>query len=152
MRNHGSEGLLFGFVAGNSVLLFTLLALVARTYPAKQLLAFGFLRRNQVFTSLAFTGFFYNFAIWADKFIFWFNPLTGETVIPPLRSSPIYDLPIFLAYLSIVPGMAVFLVRIETDFAVHCERFYTGIIRGATLEQDTKHKDRYGCIRSPGYL
>ena len=135
MRNYGPEGLLFGFVAGNSVLLFSLLALVARTYPAKQLLAFGFLRRNQVFVSLAFTGFFYSFAIWADKFIFWFNPMTGETVIPPLRSSPIYDLPIFLAYLSIVPGMAVFLIRIETDFAVHCERFYTGVIRGATLEQ-----------------
>ncbi|MGB5582097.1 MAG: exopolysaccharide Pel transporter PelG, partial [Gammaproteobacteria bacterium] len=95
----------------------------------------GFLRRAQVFPSLAFTGLFYNFAIWADKFIFWFNPLTGQTVLEPLRSSPIYDLPIFLAYLSIVPGMAVFLVRIETDFAVHCERYYRSIRGGATLEQ-----------------
>ena len=135
LRTYGPEGLLFGFVAGNGLLLFALLALVARTYPSPRMLAFGFLRRAHVFPSLAFTGLFYNFAIWADKFIFWFNPMTGQTVLPPLRSSPIYDLPIFLAYLSIVPGMTVFLVRIETDFSVHCERFYRSIRRGATLDQ-----------------
>lgn len=135
LRDYGPEGLLFGFVTGNALLLFALLLLVARTYPATQMLAFGFLRRSQVFVSLAFTGLFYNVAIWADKFIFWFNPMTGQTVLPPLRSSPIYDLPIFLAYLSIVPGMTVFLIRIETDFAVHCERFYRSILGGATLEQ-----------------
>jgi polysaccharide biosynthesis protein PelG len=135
MRDHGPEGLLFGFVAGNGMLLFTLLSLMARTYPVTKVLSFDFLRRSQVFISLAFTGLFYNFAIWADKFIFWFNPMTGETVIPPLRYSPLYDLPIFLAYLSIVPGMTVFLLRVETDFSVHCERFYSSILRGATLEQ-----------------
>jgi uncharacterized membrane protein len=135
LRQYGPEGLLFGFVAGNGLLLFMLLTLVARTYPTTQFLAFGFLRRSQVFVSLAFTGLLYNFAIWSDKFIFWFSPLTGETILEPLRSSPIYDLPIFLAYLSIVPGMTVFLVRIETDFAVHCERFYRSIRSGATLDQ-----------------
>jgi len=135
LSGHGPEGLLFGFVAGNALLLFALISLVARTYPATKMLAFDFLRRSQVFYSLALTGIFYNVAIWADKFIFWFNPLTSEIVLPPLRSSPLYDLPIFLAYLSIVPGMAVFLVRIETDFSVQCERFYQSILRGATLEQ-----------------
>lgn len=62
------------------------------------------------------TGLFYNLGIWVDKFIFWLHPVTGSTVIGPLRASLVYDLPVFLAYLAIIPGMAVFLVRMETDF------------------------------------
>ncbi|MFX5494607.1 exopolysaccharide Pel transporter PelG, partial [Acinetobacter baumannii] len=75
------------------------------------------LDRRQVFVSLLLTGLCYNLGIWIDKFIFWFNPSTSDLGIGPLRASILYDLPIFLAYLSIIPGMAVFLVRIETDFA-----------------------------------
>ena len=141
LRDFGLEGLLTGFVTGHAVLLFVLLGLVVRTYPSTRMLAFDFLRRGQVFISLAITGLFYNIAIWSDKFMFWFNPLTGETVLAPLRASPIYDLPIFLAYLSIVPGMAVFLVRIETDFAEHYERFYRRIREGGTLDEILRIKN-----------
>ena len=55
-------------------------------------------------------------------------------MIGPLRASILYDLPIFLAYLSIIPGMAVFLVRIETDFAEWYERVYDAIRGGETLQ------------------
>jgi uncharacterized membrane protein len=77
----------------------------------------------------------YNVGAWADKFIFWTDPLTSVHVVGPLRASPIYDLPIFLAYLSLIPGMAVFLIRIETDFSEKCESFYLTITRGGTLAQ-----------------
>ena len=141
LRDFGLEGLLTGFVTGHAVLLSALLGLVVRTYPSTRLLTFDFLRRGQIFISLAITGLFYNIAIWSDKFMFWFNPLTGETVLAPLRASPIYDLPIFLAYLSIVPGMAVFLVRIETDFAEHYERFYRRIREGDSLDEILRIKN-----------
>ena len=141
LRDFGLEGLLTGFVTGHAVLLFVLLGLIVGTYPSTRLLAFDFLRRGQVFISLAITGLFYNIAIWSDKFMFWFNPLTGETVLAPLRASPIYDLPIFLAYLSIVPGMAVFLVRIETDFAEQYEHFYRRIREGGSLDEILRIKN-----------
>ena len=66
--------------------------------------------------SLVAVGLLYNLGIWADKFMFWFFPPTSQPIIGALRASLIYDLPVFLSYLSIIPGMAVFLVRIETDF------------------------------------
>src|SRR5262249_24706753 len=44
-----------------------------------------------------------------------------------------YDVPIFVAYLSVVPGMAVFFVRIETDFAESYDRYYDAVRRGDTL-------------------
>ncbi len=134
LRPYGLEGLMIGFLLGHGILFFLLLAQVLRSYPGRRFIAFEFFNLNKVFLSLAFTGFFYNFAIWADKLIFWFNPFTSTSVIGPLRISPIYDLPIFLAYLSIVPGMAVFLIRMETDFAEQHEAFYNAIREGDTLD------------------
>jgi polysaccharide biosynthesis protein PelG len=134
LRRYNIEGLMGGFLLGQVVLLFLMLAAVVRDHPrSRTLVSFDFLRPKQSFYSLALTGFFYNLGIWADKLMFWFNPVTSEPVIGPLRSSVIYDLPIFLAYLSIIPGMAVFLVRIETDFAEHYDLFYNAVREGDTL-------------------
>jgi polysaccharide biosynthesis protein PelG len=134
LRRFNIEGLMAGFLVGQVVLLFLMLAAVVRDHPRSlTLVSFDFLRPKQSFYSLMFTGFFYNLGIWADKLMFWFNPVTSEPVIGPLRASIIYDLPIFLAYLSIIPGMAVFLVRIETDFAEHYDLFYNAVREGDTL-------------------
>jgi len=83
----------------------------------------------------------YNMAIWADKFVFWYNPATSDSVIGPLRDSLIYDIPIFLSYISIVPGMSVFLVRIETDFVERYNAFYDAVRDGDTLENLQRLKD-----------
>ncbi|SJN45864.1 exopolysaccharide Pel transporter PelG [Pseudoalteromonas sp. JB197] len=69
------------------------------------------------------------------------RPSTSIEIIGTLRASPIYDLPIFLAYLSIIPGMAVFLVRMETDFVEEYDRFYTAIREGASLNEIYLLKD-----------
>ncbi|MHA5568126.1 exopolysaccharide Pel transporter PelG, partial [Pseudomonas aeruginosa] len=128
------DGLLLALLIGHASLLFVFLYDILREYPAGRMVAFDFLDRRQVFVSLLLTGLCYNLGIWIDKFIFWFNPSTSDLVIGPLRASILYDLPIFLAYLSIIPGMAVFLVRIETDFAEWYERVYEAIRGGETLQ------------------
>lgn len=133
LRPYGLEGLLGGFVVGQGLLFFLLLALILHDFPGERLFAFELRHGSRTHRSLIATGFFYNLGIWADKFVFWYNPDTSEAVIGPLRASPIYDLPIFLAYLSIVPGMAVFLMRMETDFAERYDAYYNAIRDGATL-------------------
>lgn len=135
LRPFGMPGLLTGFFIGQVLLLFLLFVLVLREYPGERLVAFDFLDRRKVFVSLAWTGFLFNAGIWADKLAFWFNPSTSQPVIGPLRASVVYDLPIFLAYLAIIPGMATFLVRIETDFAEYYDRFFTAVREGSTLER-----------------
>lgn len=130
----GIAGLLLALLIGHSTLLFLFLYDILREYRAEKLVAFDFLKGRQVFVSLLVTGFFYNFGIWVDKFLFWFNPGTSNAVIGPLRASILYDLPIFLAYLAIIPGMAVFLVRIETDFAEWYDRLFKAIREGETLQ------------------
>lgn len=127
-------GLLLALLIGHSTLLFVFLYDVLREYKAEQLIAFQFLDRRQVFISLLATGAVYNVGVWIDKILFWFNPGTSHLVVTPLRASILYDLPIFLAYLAIIPGMAVFLVRIETDFAHWYDQLFRAIREGETLQ------------------
>ncbi|MGB1108788.1 MAG: exopolysaccharide Pel transporter PelG [Gammaproteobacteria bacterium] len=142
LARFGLEGLMTGFLIGHVVLSFFLLGMVVREYEAANLVSFSHLRPGQVFYGLAFTGLFYNLATWADKLIFWYNPDTSEALIGPLRASIIYDPPIFLAYLSIIPGMAVFLLRMETDFVEAYDRFYGAIREGETFECIERNKLR----------
>lgn len=142
MRGYGLEGLLGGFVAGQGVLFYTLLFLVLRYYPGERMFAVDFARADGIHRSLIFTGLFYNMGLWADKLLFWYNPATSEHVIGPLRASPIYDFPIFLAYLSIVPGMAMFLIRMETDFAERYDAYYSAVREGDTLDHIESQLDR----------
>lgn len=140
LREDGLDGLMASFALGQVVLFFSLFVLVIRQYPGNGFVAFDFLRRSQVFPSLALTGLLYNLGVWADKLIFWISEDTGVTLIAPLRASPIYDLPIFLAYLSIIPGMALFLIRSETEFAERCQKLFRTITGGGTLAQIREDK------------
>jgi uncharacterized membrane protein len=135
LRQHGVEGLLTGFLAGQALMLIGMIAMVQRAYPSDNFIAFGFARRGSMFPSLLAVGLFFNCALWIDKFMFWFSADTGQQVLGPLRASPVYDLPIFLAYLSIIPGMAVFLLRMETDFVESYHRFFNAVRDGARLQQ-----------------
>lgn len=135
------NGLFLAYFIGQGVLLFAFLWLIIRSYPSRQLICFDFLKRKNIHVTLFLCGLFYNLAAWIDKLIFWYDPVTSVQIVGPLRANPIYDLPIFLAYLSVIPGMAVFLVRIETDFVEHHRDFYQAVTSGASLEhiQSLKH-------------
>lgn len=135
MRTYGLEGLLFGFVLGHFVLLFGMIFIIVRHFPADLFISFEFLKPGVMYMRLVWIGFLYNFGVWVDKLFFWFFPDTSQVIIGPLRASLIYDLPIFLAYLAIIPGMAVFIVRIETDFAEYYEKFFDTVRNGGSLKR-----------------
>jgi len=141
LRDWQLDGLFFAFFAGEALLFFSFLFMIIRRYPGEKLISFDFLSNKKVYYSLFLCGLFYNIAVWADKIIFWYSPSTSIQIIGTLRASPIYDLPIFLAYLSIIPGMAVFLVRMETDFVEEYDRFYSAIRDGSTLQEIYHLKD-----------
>lgn len=135
LSRYGIAGYLAGFCAGHSVMLFAMLVKVLRQYPSDQLIAWDFLDRKKVYPDLAATGLLFNVAVWADKFVFWLNPVTSEKLIGPIRYSVVYDVPIFIAYLSLIPGMAVLFVRVETDFAEAYENYFSAVTEGAALPE-----------------
>ncbi|GAC1324228.1 MAG: exopolysaccharide Pel transporter PelG [Collimonas sp.] len=141
LRNWGLEGLVLGFVIGQLALLAGLSVLIYRAYDSSSFISFEIFQRRHIFPSLLLIGLLYNLGIWIDKFIFWYANGTGQHVIGPLNASVIYDIPIFLAYLGIIPGMAVFLVRIETDFVEYYEAFYDAVREGSSLDHIEKMRN-----------
>jgi polysaccharide biosynthesis protein PelG len=135
LASGGLEGLLMGYVTGQFLMLVGMFVIIFRSFPAEKMIAFDCLQPGAMLPTMMVVGLLYNFAIWADKFVFWFAPETSTAVIGPLRASAIYDTPVFLAYLGIIPGMAVFLVRFETDFVEWCDRFYNAVRDGGSLEE-----------------
>ena len=144
--SYGLEGLLFGFFLGQFVLLLGIMVLTFQHYSSQDFLACEFLQKGKLFRELIWLGFFYNAALWVDKILFWYFPHTGQLIIGSLKSSPIYDLPIFLSYLAILPGMASFLVRMETDFVDRHAEFYDGVRNGASLDYIEEAKS--GMVRT----
>lgn len=134
LRHFGLEGLLASFVAGHFLLFAGMWVLILREFnPHQRIIAFDFLEPRWLYITLVFTGVLYNLGIWSDKLMFWFYPDTSQVIIGGLRASLIYDIPVFLSYLSIIPGMAVFLVRIETDFVEYYEKFFNAVRNGGSL-------------------
>ena len=142
LRGYGLEGLMGGFVAGHVVMLGWMSTAILRAYvdDPSQYLDFQVFDRRYVYPSLMLTGLFFNLGVWLDKFMFWFSH-AGHAVIGPLRASVIYDLPIFLSYLCIIPGMAVFLLRLETDFADSYNGYYWAVRNGRDLSHIRQMRD-----------
>ena len=133
LKNYGLIGLLLAFFSGNLLLLVLVIYAIAKEYSWSKKISFAFFNVKKIYWSLVITGILYNLGLWADKFIFWYNPYTSHLIIGPLRASALYDLPIFLAYLSIIPGMAIFLIRMETDFVEYYQKFFKYILEGGSL-------------------
>jgi uncharacterized membrane protein len=87
---------------------------------------------------LAF-GALYNVGIWADKLVFWSH---GEVVEGALRKHSLYDTSSFLAYATVVPALAVNLVRIETAFYPRYRAYYALIEQGGTLDLIRRARER----------
>jgi uncharacterized membrane protein len=133
---YGLEGLLGGFVAGHLALLAFMTVAIRRHhhFAESRYMAWEVFERRFAYPSLVLVGLLFNLGVWLDKFMFWFSP-AGQDVIGPLRASVIYDFPVFISYLCIIPGMAVFLLRLETDFVDHYNGYYDAIRKGRTLRQ-----------------
>jgi len=147
LREYAIVGLLVSFIIGNSIIFILLFLGIIYFYPSsnknnKKFIRFDMFRQKygKFYWKLAWSGMLYNIAIWIDKVIFWFTPIVGYVVIDKLHASMVYDFPIFLAYLSIIPGMAVFFFRLEVDFAVAYADFYRSINKHGTLKQIKRHK------------
>jgi len=147
LHEWGVVGLLVSFIIGNSVIFFLLFFGIVYFFPSfnpknKNFIRFDMFTQSfgKFYWKLAYSGMLYNIAIWIDKVIFWVSPVVGYVVIDRLHASMIYDFPIFLAYLSIIPGMAIVFYRLEVDFASAYEGFYRAINKHGTLREIKRHK------------
>ncbi len=128
----GVAGMLAGFDVGLACVLFALVGRVFAEFPFPVLRPFAFLPYFRAHWPLALGGGVYYAGVWVDKWLMWMAP-ERVTFTSGLVSYPDYDSALFLASLTIVPSMAVFVVNIETRFFDHYHKFYGQIGSHATL-------------------
>lgn len=120
----GIAGALFGFSLGH-VSIAVLLAILA-FYAHKPEDAVGGLRSLCLyavrFWRLLLTGYLYYWAIWVDKIIFWFT--RGAQIDGTFfRLFAEYDVAVYVANLSMIPGLIYYIIVSETSFYLQLRKF-----------------------------
>jgi uncharacterized membrane protein len=147
----GPNGYLIGFASGQFLLLMLLVWRVLAEFPSGEsfsVAVFGHARR---YPSLLAIGIIYNLAFWIDKFAFWFSP-EGMDARTFLRMFPPYDTSFFIASLTIVPAIAVFIVKIETQFYDHYRAFYAAIANKRSWKEISAAKEAMVAAMPGTYL
>ncbi len=138
-------GSLAGFTLGQALTFFWLLARLLSEFPSGGAWDREMFAWFKKYWELGLIGFLFNSAIWVDKFIFWYSR-DSRVVVPHFRTNDIYDAPNFFAYLSILPTLTLFLMRIETRFYEHYSDYYAKIIAKGTYRDIMAEK--HGMIRA----
>lgn len=115
--------MLVGFNIGLAYIVFTLVGRIFAEFPFPVEKPLAFLSYFRTKWPLAVGGAVYYLGIWIDKWLMWTGP---ERVVLPsgLVSCPDYDSALFLACLTTVPTMALFVVHVEVRFFEQVHRFY----------------------------
>ncbi|MBI4374467.1 MAG: exopolysaccharide Pel transporter PelG [Deltaproteobacteria bacterium] len=125
-KEFGFDGFLAGFTIGEAVILFVLTWRIFREFGYEATYNFNFLGHLKKHPYLVAVGLVYYLAIWVDKFLFWFRP-EGDRIGERLYLFFDYDLPMFLAFMTIVPSMAFFLMQMETSFARSFKSYFDAV-------------------------
>ena len=129
----GVEGILGAFGFGQLVLMLLLVHRIFAEFKFEKNLSLEAVHYFKKYPALVVIGVMYNVGIWIDKFIFWYHPATGQENYDLFHFSQIYDPVIFLSYLTIIPAMALFMIRIETSFYIQYRDFYGAIVNRMPL-------------------
>ena len=135
------SGMLMGFNIGLAYIFFDLAARVLAEFPGFPRKPFAFCKYFISHWEIAASGLLYNLGVWVDKWIMWFAP-EGIKQSNGLISYPHYDGAMFLAYLTIVPAIALFTFSVETGFFEQYLRYYQDIQNHAIYDRIKKNADR----------
>lgn len=97
-------------------------------------LYFSFFTYLKKYPSLFFIGSFMYAGIYIHSFVYWLSD-DGYIVAERYALAPIYDLPVFYAFLSVIPTLVTFVVSVETKFYEKFRNYYQNILEGGTLQQ-----------------
>ncbi|HAZ11766.1 MAG: hypothetical protein A2X86_00925 [Bdellovibrionales bacterium GWA2_49_15] len=139
---YGGVGGLIGGMACGQLLIFLILSVcIFYEYESFDFTSFEILTYFRRFKKLSLGGLCYYLGVWVDKFIFWFSS-SGQQILGPLYTNTEYDTAMFLAYLTILPALTIFVVQIETNFYVKYLYYFKLLDEKSPLSMlDSAHQD-----------
>ncbi len=120
----GLGGSMLGFSLGQVIATILLFILSLKEYRPKNFkktfkTLFSYFGKYKY---LLLCGIFYYWAIWIDKFVYWFA-LGYHIKGTFFMLYDAYDIPVYISNLSMIPGLIYFVVISETDFYIHLKNF-----------------------------
>ncbi|MEZ7173190.1 exopolysaccharide Pel transporter PelG [Sporosarcina sp. OR05] len=114
---------------------------------------FEYLRYFKKYSSLFFAGCFVYSGIYLHNFVYWLSP-NGREVADQFRIMPFYDLPVFYAFITVLPSFVTFVVAVETAFYEKFRIYYLQIINGGTIRdiKAAKQQMQKTLIKQVGFL
>ncbi|WP_166462362.1 exopolysaccharide Pel transporter PelG [Psychrobacillus vulpis] len=95
---------------------------------------FSFVHYFRKYPTVFFSGFFVYSGVYVHNLIYWFFSEDRLIVSERFRLMPFYDLPVFYAYISVVPSLVMFVVIVETDFYERFLNYYKNVVDGGTYK------------------
>lgn len=138
-RTAGSAGALLGFALGHASIVLVLMILIVQGKKHLRLRGFftAFKTYIKDFKMLLATGILYSIGIWIDKIVYWFgkgNSISGGF----WHLYGIYDLPVFIANLTMIPGLIYFIISSETAFAMGLKKIILSLPKSRFAEIQRK--------------
>ncbi|RKX87010.1 MAG: hypothetical protein DRP57_00195 [Spirochaetes bacterium] len=119
-------GALLGYALGQTFIVFSLFFLVFKEYKPGKLVFADFFRYTGRFKYLLLSGILYYWGMWVDKIVF--RSMLGTGIQGTFfRLFDRYDIPVYLANLTIIPGMIYYIIVTEIDFYLHLKEFLQGL-------------------------
>lgn len=126
---------MLGFTVGHAILLLWLCVAIYKEAGNSKMAGFEWLNCFRDYWDLALAGFLYNFGIWIDKFLFWWLNPHADHVGGILYAAPLYDRVVYFSLITIVPGISIFLLKLETEFADANRIFFDNVMNKGRLSK-----------------
>lgn len=130
----GSEenpmGYILGYAFGVNVGTFIHFIITLVNFGSGLSISFEWLNESGKYWQNIFIGATYYLALWADDFVTWYSKDFGEIPLNGFHFSYIYDSPMFIAYLTIIPTATMFILVLETRFYKTYKFFYDSLVKG----------------------
>jgi len=112
---------------------------------------FAFISIFRKYPVIFFSGFFLYSSVYVHNFMYW---LFSDQKVDGFLLAPFYDLPVFFAYLSVVPSLVLFVIVVETDFYESFVNYYKNVLNGGTYKSmnTAKTKMQSVLIHRIGFL
>ncbi len=132
--HHGLMGFFAAFTLGQFLTFVILTVRIFLEFGYTNTYDFGLLGYFKKYPHLILLGLFYNLGVWIDKFVFWASP-SAMQVHRWIYVYPAYDTAMFLAYCTVIPSLAYFILQLETSFAKYYRAYFEVILKRSTLKQ-----------------
>lgn len=109
--------------------------------------SFEFLKSMDKYPELIWTGFLFFLGLYGHNFVFW---LSSEAIVieDTYRFYPQYDLAAFYAFLTIMPSMVMFVVKVETAFYEKYRNYYSLVLGNGSIKDVKEAKYEMNSVLS----